>query len=164
MSVVNKFKQIDWLGTLLNGAIYATWVISLTFGGSWTDGRTISMFVLSGILAILFLLQQHFLIMATRRQRIFPLEFLKSRTLSLLWLGTCTTSAAQFIAIYFIPLIFQFTTNDTALHSAVRLLPFITLWFVAMLFSGGALPYNLAYKSPLCGPCKTNALPQGGDL
>lgn len=150
MSVVNKFKQIDWLGTLLNGAIYATWVISLTFGGSqwaWTDGRTISMFVLSGILAILFLLQQHFLIMTTRRQRIFPLEFLKSRTLSLLWLGTCTTSAAQFIAIYFIPLIFQFTTNDTALHSAVRLLPFITLWFVAMLFSGGALP-KVGYYMP----------------
>jgi hypothetical protein len=99
VSVFNKFKQIDWLGTFLNGAIYAAWVITLTFGGSqwaWADGRTIAMFVLSGILVLLFLLQQHFLIMTTARQQIFPLEFLKSRTLSLLWLGTCTTSAAQF--------------------------------------------------------------------
>jgi hypothetical protein len=147
VSLVNKFKQVDWLGTLLNGAIYAVWIIALTFGSSqwaWTDGRTIAMFTLSGILVVLFLLQQHFLIMTTPRQRIFPIEFLKSRTLSLLWLGTCTTSATQFIAIYFIPLFFQFTTKDTALHAAVRLL---TLWFVAMLFSGGALP-KVGYYMP----------------
>ena len=24
------------------------------------------------------------------------------------------------------------------------------------------IPYNLAYKTPLCGPCETNALSQGG--
>jgi hypothetical protein len=150
VSTIDKFKQLDWLGMLLNGAIYAVWVIALTFGGSqwaWTDGRTIAMFVLSGILVVLFLLQQHLMIMTTIRQRIFPLEFLKSRTLLLLWLGTCTTSAAQFIAIYFIPLFFQFTTKDTALHAAVRLLPFITLWFVAMLFSGAALP-KVGYYMP----------------
>lgn len=135
---------------LLNGAIYAVWVIALTFGGSqwaWADGRTIAMFILSGILVVLFLLQQHFLIMTTVRQRIFPLEFLKSPTLLLLWLGTCTTSAARFIAIYYIPLYFQFTTKDTALHAAVRLLPFITPWFVAMLFSGGMLP-KVGYYMP----------------
>jgi hypothetical protein len=27
---------------------------------------------------------------------------------------------------------------------------------------GGGLPYNLAYKTPLCGRCETNALSQGG--
>lgn len=150
MSVVNKFKQIDWLGSLLNGAIYATWVMALTFGGSqwpWGDGRTIAMFVLSGVLVVLFFLQQHFLIMTTARQRIFPLEFLKSRTLSLLWLATCTTSAAQYIAIYFIPLFFEFTTQDTALHAAIRLLPFIALWFAAILFSGAMLP-KVGYYMP----------------
>jgi hypothetical protein len=148
VSVIKKIKQIDWLGAILNGAIYAIWVIPLTFGGSqwaWGDGRTITLFVLSGVLVVLFFLQQYFLIMTTTRQRILPLGFLKSRTILLLWMSTCTTSATQFTAIYFIPLIFQFTRDDTPLHAAVRLLPFITLWFVSILFTGGTLPKHGYY-------------------
>jgi hypothetical protein len=29
-------------------------------------------------------------------------------------------------------------------------------------FTNHSLPYLLAYKTPLCGPCETNALSQGG--
>ena len=53
------------------------------------------------------------------------------------------------IGIYYIPLFFQFARSDTAIRSAVRLLPFIIPVVFVMMFSGGTMPlhgrYNILY-------------------
>ena len=105
------------------------------------------MFIVSGVLVFVFALPQYFACMTTPRQRIFPVDFRKSRTLLLLWLCVCCSSAAQFISIYYIPLYFQFTTEDSALHSAVRLLPFICTWFAGVIIAGVARP-KVGYYMP----------------
>jgi hypothetical protein len=67
----------------------------------------------------------------------------------LLCIGTAATLASMGIGIYYIPLFFQFTRSDTALRSAVRILPFIIVVVFAMMFSGATLPrhgrYNVLY-------------------
>lgn len=123
-----KIMEMDWLGTLLNTGVYTSWAIVLTFGGSecaWGDGRTIATFVVFGVTFVAFFAQQYFAFMTTYERRIFPGEFLKSRTLMLLFVCTNTAGAAILIVVYYIPVYFQFVHGDNGLMAAVRLLPFV---------------------------------------
>jgi hypothetical protein len=93
----NKLVQMDWIGTVLNASIYATWVMALTFGGAkwaWDDGRTIACFVICGALIIIFGLQQGFNVFTDIQQRIFPGSFLSSRSLLLQYLVTSCTATS----------------------------------------------------------------------
>lgn len=58
----------------------------------------------------------------------------------LLYFATAATATAMSVAIYYVPLFFQFTKGDTALEAAVRLLPFIILFVFFVMFAGGLLP------------------------
>jgi MFS family permease len=120
-----KLKHMDWVGAVLNAGIFTTFVMAFTFGGAvwpWDDGRTIATIVVFGVLVILFAIQQTYTIFTTREDRIFPIDFLKSRDLVLQYIAMSATATGLFIPIYYIPVYFAFTRNDTAVDSAVRLL------------------------------------------
>ncbi|KAB5530401.1 major facilitator superfamily domain-containing protein [Coniochaeta sp. 2T2.1] len=145
-----KLRQIDWIGSLLNAAIWATWVVAITFGGAtwaWSDGRTIATFVVCGVLIIVFGLQQRFKIGTTHESRIFPAGFLLSKDLLLQHIVTSCTAVAVFVPMYYIPLFFQFTRNDGPLDAAVRLLPFVIFLIFFSLVNGGAMP-QFGYYQP----------------
>lgn len=140
---------MDWLGTVLFAAIYATWIIALTFGGAtwaWGDGRTITVFVVFGITLIAFCLTQYFCVLTNKDMRIFPGELLKKRTTVLLHILTASCGAAMFVPLYYIPLFFQFRGDD-AVKAAVRLLPFVFLLVFFMLLNGALMP-RLGYYMP----------------
>jgi hypothetical protein len=139
---------MDWVGTVLNAAIYTTWVLGITFGGAqwaWSDGRTISCFVICGLLIIVFGLQQRFTILTTKEQRIFPAGFLYSRSMLLQYIVTSCTATGLFVPIYYIPIFFQFTRNDGALEAAVRLLPFIIVTVACVMLNGALMPQTGYY-------------------
>jgi MFS family permease len=138
-----KIKQLDWIGALLNAGLYVSFVLALTFGGTtwaWGDGRTIGTFVACFIILILFSLQQYFSILTTPANRLFPLEFLKSRTMILLYIASAAAGAALFVPVYFIPLYFQFSRGDSGLQAAVRLLPFICVDITFIMGQGILMP------------------------
>ncbi|KAM0258029.1 hypothetical protein ACHAQJ_004072 [Trichoderma viride] len=85
---------------------------------------------------------------------IFPVHFLKSRILILLYVATGSAGAAQGVVLYYIPLFFQFTKGDSPLQAAVRLLPFVCTFIFFVMAAGATLPivgrYNLYY---LAGGC-----------
>lgn len=147
---LEKLKQMDWLGSLLNAGIYVTWVMGLTFGGAqwpWSDGRTITTFVVCGVLIISFALQQRFTFLTTVTHRIFPCAFLAHKTLLIVFFQTACGATALFVPVYYIPLFFQFTKNDTALDAAVRLLPFIIVTIVFIMANGALMP-KFGYYMP----------------
>jgi MFS family permease len=120
-----KLKRMDWVGIVLNAALYTTFVIVFTFGGAewaWNDGRTIAVIVVFGLILITFGIQQTFSIFTTPEARIFPVDFLRSRTLVIQYIAMSSTATGLFIPIYYIPVYFAFTRNDSAIDSAVRLL------------------------------------------
>lgn len=83
----------------------------------------------------------------TKERRVFPVEMLFMRTTVLLFILIATSAALAFVTLYYIPLYFQFTRGDTALQSAVRLLPVIfTLVFGSV--AGGILITKLGWYSP----------------
>lgn len=130
LTIKSRLASIDWVGTVLNATAWALFTVVLTFAGSiwaWSDGRTIALWVVFGVIVIAFVLQQRFAILTTKQNRIFPAHLLLSRTQVLLYFGMAAASSALFVPIYYLPLYFQFVHADSAIQAAVRLLPYVVI-------------------------------------
>ena len=136
-----RFRNFDYVGSVLITAAITTLVMGINFGGTsyaWSGGETIALFVVSAVLFIAFGIQQTFCLLTSVEERVFPIQFLKNRNAILLFICAAAVNTAAFIPIYYIPIYFQFTRGDTALMSAVRLLPLIFL-LSATVFANGQL-------------------------
>lgn len=150
VSLRQKISELDYLGALLNACIYVAWVLALQFGGStwaWSDGKTIACFVIAGVGAAAFLITQYHLVFTTPEHRLFPIEFLKRRTMMLLFLGSSCISSALFIVIFYVPVFFEFVNGDSGVQSAVRLLPFVLTLVICNLINGYTMPL-VSYYMP----------------
>jgi MFS family permease len=143
VSFFEKLRRMDWLGIVLIAAVYTTYVLAITFGGAqwpWSDYRFIIMISFFGVVLIAFILTQYFSVFTTKERRIFPAQFLKHRSMLLLYFGTAAAATTLFVGAYFIPLYFQFARSDTAIMAAVRLLPFILIMVTFMMLNGALMP------------------------
>ena len=150
VALKRRFAEIDYLGTLLIIGAFVSGIMAVSFGGNvyaWDSGRIIGLFVCSGILFILFGIQQTLAILTTEARRIFPVHFLKSKIMLVLFAETSAASTACFIPIYFIPLLFQFVRSDSALEAGVRLLPYV-VFLVVMCVANGAIMSAIGYYMP----------------
>ncbi|KAI9747457.1 MAG: hypothetical protein M1835_002104 [Candelina submexicana] len=142
VSTKQRFAEIDYTGTVLIVGAFVSGVMAVSFGGiiySWNSARVIGLFCTSGVLFILFGVQQVYCIFTTEERRIFPVPFLKSRTMLILFAMTASAGTAVFITVYFIPLYFQFVRGDSALKAGVRLLPLICLMVLFCIVNGGVM-------------------------
>src|ERR1700749_558522 len=83
-SISSKLRTMDWLGFVLIAGGYVTYNLALTFGGAqwaWDNYRFILMAVICGLTLLSFILTQYFTILTTKEHRLFPGQFLRSRTL-----------------------------------------------------------------------------------
>lgn len=152
-----RLSELDYLGTLLMVGACVAGVMAINFGGiiyPWNSGQTISCFVVSGILFIVFGLQQSFSVLTTKETRIFPCQFLRHKTLIILFVQMSASVTIFFVPIYFLPLFFQFARNDSAVEAGVRLLPLVCLLVFAVILNG-ALMSKYGYYMPwyLAGGC-----------
>lgn len=63
--------------------------MGIDFGGvewTWGSGSSIALFIISGVLFVLFGVQQTFYIFCTEQNRLFPIHFIKRRSLVLLFI------------------------------------------------------------------------------
>ena len=103
VSFGEKLKHIDWVGVVLNAAVYSTFVMTFTFGGAtwaWNDGRTIALFVVFGAVLMAFVVTQYFSFLTTPANRLFPGDFLRHRSLVLLYISQACAATSLFIPIY----------------------------------------------------------------
>ncbi|KAF2802153.1 MFS general substrate transporter [Mytilinidion resinicola] len=142
-STLGKLRRMDWIGFLLSTATIVGFTLVLTFAGTawaWSDSRTIATFVVSGLLFILTILQQSFLLFTTAETRMTPAtHLLRNRSLALAGLETFAAAMNIFVPLYYIPLYFQLVHGDTAIKAAVRLLPFVMILVSANIASGALL-------------------------
>ncbi|KAG8168203.1 hypothetical protein KVR01_003892 [Diaporthe batatas] len=134
-----KLQTIDWIGAVLFIAALACLIMGINFGGvkwAWGDGRSITLFVVSGVCFIAFGLQQSMYWFCNEQTRLFPIHFLKRRSLLLLFVLNTLASSGLFISVYYIPLFFQFTHGDSAIYSSLRILPFVMVLIFAIIFNG----------------------------
>lgn len=157
VSYKKRFSQLDYLGTILMIGACVAGVMAINFGGQiypWNSGQTISCFVVSGVLFIVFGLQQWYCVWTTPESRTFPCQFLTRLSFIILFMQTAAVATVFFIPIYFVPLFFQFTHNDSAIDAGVRLLPLVC-FVVATIILNGALMSKFGYYMPwyLVGGC-----------
>jgi hypothetical protein len=134
---------MDWLGVALNAAVWTTFVIVFTFAGAtwdWNDARTVALLVVFGVVLIALFLQQGLSILTTPERRLFPIDFLRNRTLVLMFVATSAAGTTLLIPIYYIPLYFSFVHNTTGSEAAVRLLPFVSVVIFCQMFNGVLMP------------------------
>ena len=138
-SFLSRCREIDYLGTLLQVGAFVSGIMAISFGGvlyAWNSATTIALFVLSGVLFILLGLQQTFTVLTTLARRVFPVQYVMHKEMAILFAQIAAASTNSFIAIYFIPLYFQFVQSDQALRSGVRLLPYIIPLVFGSLING----------------------------
>lgn len=153
--MLQKLALLDWVGGILNIGVWVIFMVLLVMSGSryaWNSAFSIALWIVWGVILIAFALQQRLSLFT--KLRIYPVHFLRSRTLVLLYVTTGCAAAANAVTLYYIPLFFQFTRNDTALDAAVRLLPFICTFIFFILLAGALLPV-VPYYPPwyIVGSC-----------
>ncbi|CAD0105869.1 unnamed protein product [Aureobasidium uvarum] len=149
IGTMQKLATVDWLGAFLFAGMFAILQVALTFSGSlwkWNEAGPIALWVVFAVFLIAFIVQQGLSIATTPSHRLFPVHFLKSRTMILLYTGTAASSTGLGLGVYYIPIFFQFTKGDSPIKAAVRLLPYICVFVTAVMLSGGLLPVLGRYQ------------------
>ena len=137
--MLSRVRELDLVGAVLNAGAFATLVMAIAFGGNvyaWSSGQTIGFFVCSGFLWVIFVLQQTFAAFTTKENRLFPVAFIRSWEMDILFAQIAAGVVVVFIPIYFIPLYFQFLRNITALNAGVYLLLFVFFQGFGVIISG----------------------------
>ncbi|PLB35610.1 MFS general substrate transporter [Aspergillus candidus] len=148
--MTSLLREFDVVGTILSIGAIITLIMAINFGGAlypWNSGPTIALFVVSGVLFIVFGIQQGMTIFTSISTRIFPCQFLRNLNAVFLFICASAVNTAGFIPIYYVPLYFQFTRGDDAIKAAVRLLPLIFALSAAIL-ANGHLMSRFSYFQP----------------
>lgn len=112
MTWAEKVKRFDLPGTILLTASLVCVLLALQLGGSmyaWASGRIIALFVVGGVLFIVFLAIQIFI----PSQRSFPSSLITNRNVLLSALYSGFISGAVFIPVTYLPVWFQAVRNST---------------------------------------------------
>ncbi|PKS06149.1 hypothetical protein jhhlp_007466 [Lomentospora prolificans] len=147
---VEKLRLQDWIGMTVFLAGSTCFSLAVNFGGTvfaWNSGSEIALLVLTGALLIAFILATVYHPGVPEAHKLLPVEFMKTRDLVILPLQGAIVAGAMFTAIYYTPLLFQFTKADGPLQGGVRILPLIcSLVFFALL--NAFLMPKLGYYMP----------------
>lgn len=141
---------MDHIGALLMAAWVTFFIMAFTFAGAvwaWSAGGTITMFVLFGVFLVSFVVQQAFSILTTTENRLFPVQFLRSRTQILLFVCGAASGSVLFLAIYYVPIYFQFVHGTSGTSSAVHMLPLLCVGVTAVMLNGALMP-KFGYYMP----------------
>ncbi|KAI1371686.1 MFS general substrate transporter [Hypoxylon crocopeplum] len=125
-SISERFRRFDYVGAVLFIGGVASIVMVLGFGGAvydWRSGQMISLYVVVAVVWAAFSLQQGLGLFTV--DRIFPAQFVADWEMVNLFCWTSIAIANVVVTIYTLPLFFQFTFNDSSLHSAVYMIPFV---------------------------------------
>lgn len=103
LAVKDRLKQIDWLGLL----IYIGWSISFTcaidFGGSlyaWNSASEIVLWVMSGVLMIIFMLTQKFHPFVEAKHKLYPTHLMRNWKLVILQFQTFAATAVVYVIMH----------------------------------------------------------------
>ena len=97
---MERARHIDWLGSILEIGASLAGIMAISFGGSiysWNSGQTIGLFVTAGVVSIVFIIQQHYKVLTSFEDRIFPLQLLRSKNMLLCWAMIAAPAAAVLV-------------------------------------------------------------------
>ncbi|KAF6218596.1 hypothetical protein HO133_005947 [Letharia lupina] len=143
-------RNFDWLGNLFFIGGICCFTLAITFGGSlfsWSSASEIALWVVAGVLFLVFCLTQAFHPLVNAQHKLYPTIFLRRPVMVMLQLAVFMSSVSLLIPVYYIPLFYQFAKGSSALGSAVHLLPFVIMVVIFVIING-SLMAKLGYYMP----------------
>ncbi|KAH8901413.1 major facilitator superfamily transporter [Thozetella sp. PMI_491] len=146
MTLWDKLKALDPLGTVLLLPSIISFILALQYGGTlatWGDGRTIACFVVSGVLIIAFAIEQAYM----GDKGLVPPRLVKDRMIVFSGLYAFCLDSAYYILSYYLPIWFQAIENTSAGESGLRFLALI-IALVVSIFVAGWVVTKFGYCQP----------------
>ena len=141
-----RLKQFDPWGTIVFIPGIICLLLALTWGGSkypWSNGRIIALFVIFGILIIIWGIIQYI----KQDNATLPPRILKQRSMaSATWFCICL-GGSFFVLIYYLPIWFQAIKSVSAVKSGIMNLPLILGLVLISLVAGGLIT-AIGYYTP----------------
>ncbi|KAL2194194.1 major facilitator superfamily domain-containing protein [Corynascus similis CBS 632.67] len=140
---IEKVCKQDWVGIVVFTAFLACFSMAGSFGGthySWNSGSEISLWVMTLVLFVAFVLVTIHHPFVSAGSRLLPLHFMRTKDLILIPIQAFLVAGSMMMSIYYTPLIFQFTRGDNPLMAGVRILPLICMIVFGSLFNGVVMP------------------------
>ncbi len=132
-NVERKKQTLDYIGTLtLTGAIVAL-LFALLQGGTswaWNSVQSISLFALSLVLTVLFLLQER-----RTSEPVLPLTLFNNRIIGISSIGGVVLGILMFGITSYVPLFIQGVKGGTATSAGITLGPLLLAWPIASTLS-----------------------------
>ncbi|KAB8300472.1 hypothetical protein EYC80_000642 [Monilinia laxa] len=130
-----KVQKMDPLGTIVFIPGIICILLALQWGGhtySWRNARIIVLFILGGILLIMFVIIQF----KSGESATVPIRVIKQRSIaSAVWLSFFS-SGSMFVLIYYLPIWFQASRGLNAINSGLHTLPLVLALVLGSLFAG----------------------------
>ncbi|KAI8632126.1 MFS general substrate transporter [Xylariaceae sp. FL1651] len=145
-TIWEQVRRLDPLGTFFFVPSIVTLLIALQWGGSkyeWVDWRIILLFVLFGVLFILFAAVQVYM----PKTATVPVRVISRRSILAATIFMFALAGSFLMAIYYLPLWFQVVKGATATQSGIYTLPFVLSLVVASTLSG-AFTQKVGYYVP----------------
>jgi EmrB/QacA subfamily drug resistance transporter len=141
-----RLKQFDIVGTIVFIPAVVCLLLALQWGGTkypWSDGRIIALFIVFGILIIIFVAIQF-----RRGERAtVPIRIASQRSVGAGALFGLLLGGSFFIYVYYLPIWFQAIKGTTATESGIHSLPMILAQVLASIASGVAIS-KIGYYTP----------------
>lgn len=98
-------REYDLLGTVLIVGALMTLIMGINFGGTlyaWNSGRIIALLAVSGVLFIIFGVQQSMTFLTSKTTRLFPVQFMRNFNAVILFICAAASNCACFVPIYYV--------------------------------------------------------------
>ncbi|KAJ5764605.1 hypothetical protein N7533_003286 [Penicillium manginii] len=131
-----QLGEFDLLGSLFFLPSIICLLLALQWGGTkyaWENGRVIALFVVFGILFIVFAVIQWW----GQDRATVPPRLIKNRNIWGAAWYSCALGGAYFVLTYYLPIWFQAIKGATAIKSGIMNLPMIIAVVVVSLLAGG---------------------------
>ena len=121
-----KLRKMDWIGIIIFCAGCTSFTMALSFGGvvyAFDSPQEIVLWTMSGVLLVATILLTIFHPAVQKDHRLYPVHLFKYKEINFLKIALFGAMGVLMVSLYYIPLLFQFTRDDSPLDAAVRLLP-----------------------------------------
>lgn len=150
MPFVKKLRTQDWLGISVFSAGVTVFTMALTFGGTmhaFDSPQMIVLWVMVGVLLVLFCLVTYYHPLVAKEHRLYPVHLFRNIEMCMLKVEIFMAMGCMMTALYYIPLLFQFSRGDSPLQAGVRLLPFMCSLIAMEIINGWLMP-KFGYYMP----------------
>lgn len=145
-TLLGKISQLDPLGFILIASSTVCLLFALQWGGiryPWSDGRTIALFVLFGVLGLAFIGVQAW----RKDEATVPSKIIFQRTVLSACIASLGIGSLLVVYSYYLPVWFQAIQGKSPQNSGLSLIPLLLSVVVAVVGSGLATSV-LGYYTP----------------